>query len=1608
MVDNIPDPPVGLQLINETSNDFNPELCIICQTPDIKNKKGKAKSVSHPTQVGINSLKRAAEYKDDDVKKRLKILETEGKSFVYHNTNECFKKYVLGNKLKSTYTDTNVEVAETPPDIPVSKTEPMLRRSSITPRDQPSNDKSLNEKKCVICGKARTWSKRSSSYVREKYRLSTGDRGKKIIDAVRFLKDEVYCRVSDITSTNALYAADLYCHNQCFLKYYEKYERTNLPCVSVQTSQSSIQEKRKLFLLAIDRIDSVFDKGGSYTVSEIKDYMMTLSPNEELNIYNRDVKTFLIDHYGKNIQFAANTRKNESELVFSSNVTAADIATKIRNINVLKDAGEALRSSMMKVDFGLDDRFCDVDDLKKSWKETTIPDEWLTFYSSLFRISKALLLRMKGMQMVDEDEDDDSDENEDTEGCDESKNKFKSAEKQYMQLYSLFQTTYYKMMHGRKKTPLHVMIGQGTYGKTRSRELLTTLNKIGVSISYCEARRLRNLLCNYTLCSQNPDETPIPSHFSKGWTMGALDNENFEDNSSISGCHTKNYTAQVLYQDASEPSKSKPSVSSSRLSKSLPLCKNRLQCQTVPPYSKPVIRPSLPSTFMIVEDTDLTNDENDVAIQQSILVEFLITLIRCGLPISTKEPGELPPWAGIHALVTTHQAPLMRVGFMPVLPHPVTEYATVRKSLQNFQSVRRQLGQNIMPIFSDEGVFHIVVDVLMNEPDNFKDLFPMLGTFHMAKILLRCAGRYIAGSGIDDALIEGQVFGKKTMNSVLSGGHYVRSFKGMLIIAEALYSLVWQAFWARRTHDHVSIRRAIELKDILKTKNRDDCVSKFQSVLQTVNNLQNDFNDFLIECESKSELCQYFGIFLNIVNVIIQLITADRDGNWCLHVGAVRSSMCIFKEFDAINYLRYASFYLENIQILEAQYPSLYDRFRAGYFVVRDRKNAFFSAVAGDMKLEQSINRFSKGPGGHVVVGSSGDAAAVAEFELLYHEILSITNLMRKATNVGLMDHLETTIQHELRGKKGSLFDQNVSRLLDILRERSNPYIISLPHVTLHNILTQDVVDSKAKDRLLNALQNGQQGYDNFRKERYVEKTVKLSATISKVKLPSFAHHEDNHLTNKETKHMSISSKDIAIAQRQIEITTLRGMPPEEIYAHDFFNSSPLFDGDLVAKSNKSLLIAELEKQIHLDERDTFKNESSMTTHVLIDFMSQVRQFYGFQKCQDFGHAIREVLKAAERVATSDISHVIFDSYKDLSIKDSERIRRGSNHEAIHLADITESVPIPQQMEKNLVSAGNKEKLQLLARKVANFDNNRLVLSSMVVNDEIIPSQYMNFNENIEIPELNSWEEEADTRIILHTNWSVKMGCKRIIVLSNDADSIILLLRYILEFKKNGLKELWVRYATGEKRRMIPLHILHNVLGEELCHILVKVHAMTGNDALSAVGTKLAGLRSEPVYYLSSFGESPLLSESDLDLAEEYLVRVYNGTRSKTNATTFNELRYESQVRSTVVALDKLPPTSSVIRQHLKRAFFVIRQDITLLKLTRTLLDPIDYRWNIVDNYLLPDKGLNPFSDELAVLCGCSGKCVNPRCSCFKEGRLCVVYCHKKSVATQSNCINST
>ena len=125
----------------------------------------------------------------------------------------------------------------------------------------------------------------------------------------------------------------------------------------------------------------------------------------------------------------------------------------------------------------------------------------------------------------------------------------------------------------------------------------------------------------------------------------------------------------------------------------------------------------------------------------------------------------------------------------------------------------------------------------------------------------------------------------------------------------------------------------------------------------------------------------------------------------------------------------------------------------------------------------------------------------------------------------------------------------------------------------------------------------------------------------------------------------------------------------------------------------------------------------------------------------------------------------------------------------------------------------------------------------MLVNDEVIKEQVQKGIGSItKVPILSSWQDEADCRLVSHIDWSVKRGCERVVVVSNDTDSIVLLLRYMTTFINMGLQKVRVEFDTGEHKRTIPFHTLHAMFGAAFCSILVKVHVLSGNDAVSNVG----------------------------------------------------------------------------------------------------------------------------------------------------------------------------
>ena len=204
-------------------------------------------------------------------------------------------------------------------------------------------------------------------------------------EAASFQLEEVNTRICDLDSDLRIFSADLYYHSSCFSSYILKYKRATNP------SQSEIAintTKRDVFNFHIDFIESIIDRGSGISLSEIRDMV---NDKDDVNITNSEVKTFLISLMDNHIQFCPSTRSNESLFVFSSDVSLQDVVKILRSLDTTKEVANKIRKCLLKMDFGLNNSFCDAEELKHSWRNTAMPDELITFFSTLFNVNQAIL-----------------------------------------------------------------------------------------------------------------------------------------------------------------------------------------------------------------------------------------------------------------------------------------------------------------------------------------------------------------------------------------------------------------------------------------------------------------------------------------------------------------------------------------------------------------------------------------------------------------------------------------------------------------------------------------------------------------------------------------------------------------------------------------------------------------------------------------------------------------------------------------------------------------------------------------------------------------------------------------------------------------------------------------------------------------------------------------------------------------------------------------------------------------------------------------------------------------------------------------------------------------
>ena len=118
----------------------------------------------------------------------------------------------------------------------------------------------------------------------------------------------------------------------------------------------------------------------------------------------------------------------------------------------------------------------------------------------------------------------------------------------------------------------------------------------------------------------------------------------------------------------------------------------------------------------------------------------------------------------------------------------------------------------------------------------------------------KCAGKFLKGSGLEDAFVESGVFGPSTMETVMAGKHYYRSLAGFLMLDDLITYLQWSAFW--RVHQRENYPFLPQLQNLAEklTKNRGE-TREFFAAIKNMQPLYNDFIRFVEVCGERSQEC---------------------------------------------------------------------------------------------------------------------------------------------------------------------------------------------------------------------------------------------------------------------------------------------------------------------------------------------------------------------------------------------------------------------------------------------------------------------------------------------------------------------------------------------------------------------------------------------------------------------------------------------------------------------------------------------------------------------------------------------------------------------------------
>ena len=246
---------------------------------------------------------------------------------------------------------------------------------------------------------------------------------------------------------------------------------------------------------------------------------------------------------------------------------------------------------------------------------------------------------------------------------------------------------------------------------------------------------------------------------------------------------------------------------------------------------------------------------------------------------------------------------------LPLLRDKVHTLSMQFHCMENSTKTIREVNPNQTPVdICDQPVFALTKR-LMWKHDRFKKYFCLFGGLHVEKSLLVMHGEFVTGSGL------------------------------LKLLGISNLSVCSLQTVASTASDIKGARYALQVSACVIYKKLVDAHANSDSSLPIL--------DWLDVISARSTMALYWKHIMELEVHILIYIRSIREGNFQLHIEALRALMKWYFALDHIHYSRWLTVHLFDLVNLVWQHPDVYENFCKGYFAF-NKSCSEFSSMALD------------------------------------------------------------------------------------------------------------------------------------------------------------------------------------------------------------------------------------------------------------------------------------------------------------------------------------------------------------------------------------------------------------------------------------------------------------------------------------------------------------------------------------------------------------------------------------------------------------------------------------------------------------------------------------